>query len=530
MKDLYSKLKQGDKSIVFMLFLCVFMVLFIQHRFVWMYFDDFANASLSYGYKVPGVNGTDFNIGDIFEWSSYIYMNWGGRLLYADLFLLPMMKTGPHLFMGCQALVITLTLYYCYKIVTLYSKKNSLLIITLLMIGYFLIGREFIVNGLYWASASVLYIWPLLPFFMFIYYYILFCQRQRTTGQKFKTINLVALGIISIFVTLAQEQFCLGLIGFLLFYILFDHLKDFKEYSKSDIILFVILLIGSLILLLAPGNYVRMEENVDYMNLTLISRILASFVNILAIFFCREMFWYNLALGLIMSAAAFTLRRKNLKFLLLFAVNVVLTLCLFPHKYLGFDANVTNFIFILYRTLFLASLLVTLIFYFDKEKISSASALLFSGGGSVLCLIMSPSILHRSYFTYLFVVFIVVAICCDILFEQVKTKIPFKVGFALIVLLFGLRSAIGTYEITTGYYRNDFYNRYNHTICSQYNDLPDDQKTGEITLLVLETGYRGVMPYDNNFGMINDWMKEYYDIDEDVTIVWKTVQQLVDGE
>lgn len=89
---------------------------------VGMYYDDFGNASLSYGYDSSQIAGTNYSMKDLYMWAKYIYFNWGGRIIYA-LMLIPLLK------------------------------------------------NEILTMGMYWASASVLYVWPVLFFILLILHY-----------------------------------------------------------------------------------------------------------------------------------------------------------------------------------------------------------------------------------------------------------------------------------------------------------------------------------------------------------------------
>ena len=237
-KNILSK----DNQLLFLIFFSIFLILFIQHSFIGIYFDDYLNAALAYGKVIPNVAGTNFNINQLMEWSSWIYQHWGGRLLYADLFLIPMLKNGPRLYWAFQSIVVTLIIFYSYRISMLYVKKNNknaLISIICLIVGYLLIERELVVNGLFWASASILYIWPILPFMMFIYYFVL-VTRKIDENKNGLWMYYVGLSILSLFVCSSQEQFCVAYFGFLITYILFKHLKSIKKYMKLDILVSIV--------------------------------------------------------------------------------------------------------------------------------------------------------------------------------------------------------------------------------------------------------------------------------------------------
>ena len=60
----------------------VLIYVVIQHAFVWMYFDDYGYASITYlGDQFNATGGTDFSFLDILGFLKYHYLHWGGRIV-----------------------------------------------------------------------------------------------------------------------------------------------------------------------------------------------------------------------------------------------------------------------------------------------------------------------------------------------------------------------------------------------------------------------------------------------------------------
>lgn len=57
-------IKRHIPAIIFILYL---MFIYFQHQFVFMYFDDYGYASLSYG-AIVGNGGTNYNLNDIIKY------------------------------------------------------------------------------------------------------------------------------------------------------------------------------------------------------------------------------------------------------------------------------------------------------------------------------------------------------------------------------------------------------------------------------------------------------------------------------
>lgn len=522
MKD---KILKSDNQMMFLVFFSIFLILFIQHSFIGLYFDDYLNAALAYGKKISNVAGTNFTIRQLLEWSSWIYQHWGGRLLFADLFLIPMLKNGARLYWAVQSIVITLILFYSYRISMLFVKKNNInriITIICLILGYLLIERELVVNGLFWASASILYIWPILPLVMFIYYLILATKIIEEKGKcSYK--YYIVLSILSLFVCSSQEQFCVAYFGFLVTYIFFKHILNLKKYIKLDITVGIVGLVFSLILLLAPGNFERMDANIVFSSMSLIEKIIYNFPKILELLFINEMKIYNYLLvfiGILLSISLYVNKKINIPYMMFpFAM-----LCTFITCYCY---NGSVMILGISRFLTLVLYLVIYITYFVKREMGEITAFLISCAGSIFCLLLSPSLVCRSLFPYLFIVYILMAVCMTNLksdFEILKNKLQKNilfVGIAIIMLFpigYGIKNTI---EITRGYYQNNFLNQYNDKMFRISAAKARNDEIDEIVVYKLTTSYSSVMPYHEGFELVNDWIKEYYDIPNDVKIVWK---------
>ncbi|MEG0578233.1 MAG: hypothetical protein RR500_10325, partial [Bacilli bacterium] len=95
-----------NKKIIYSIFFMFLIYLIAQQNLIFMYFDDFGHASLSYGGAVEGVKGHEFSLSQLLEWGRWYYFNWGGRIVYYLMFLLPQLAISIHLFMFIQSLVI----------------------------------------------------------------------------------------------------------------------------------------------------------------------------------------------------------------------------------------------------------------------------------------------------------------------------------------------------------------------------------------------------------------------------------------
>jgi hypothetical protein len=290
-----------NNSTVILFFLVIFLLLFFQHDVVSMYFDDYGNASLSYSYVTPDVSGTNYTLAQLWEWAINVYNNFGGRIFYAISFIIPLLKHGVSLFMHLQAVIITLIMFVSYKIVSYKSsnKKFNLLVPIMLFILYSLINMVYLRHGIYWASASVLYIWPILPMVTFMYLYIKVIDHIKNKEKFNYVLNILGLLLTSFLTVFSQEQFGVALVLFILSYAALNHFKSFKNYLKIDIPVLVNSTLWYLVLFLAPGNWVRMSSNTTFAALNFFEKIKYNYPKIIINIFYDKMTYFIIAILLI---------------------------------------------------------------------------------------------------------------------------------------------------------------------------------------------------------------------------------------
>ena len=75
-----NKNKKIYAIIPYVIFTIYFILLLWQHQYVYMYFDDYGYASLTYNY-MGGSGGTSYSFMDIIRYLRWHYFEWGGRVL-----------------------------------------------------------------------------------------------------------------------------------------------------------------------------------------------------------------------------------------------------------------------------------------------------------------------------------------------------------------------------------------------------------------------------------------------------------------
>lgn len=516
MMDLYKRYIKGhEEIIVLFLFFLGWIALFMQHMNIGMFFDDYGNASLSYGYEVAGIQGTNFGWSAIWEWAKWIYMNWGGRLVYACLFLIPLLKHGIHYFMLIQSVILILILYIIYKIACKVTNRKVSIqggIITLIL--YCMIQLGFHNNGTYWASASVLYIWPLLPMLLAIVYYnhVIECIKNNRTYNK--ALFYVTEGILIFFTAMSQEQWGGAFLVFVIFYILFHHLKTIKKYLTVDIYTLVMGVVCYLPMAMAPGNSARLSGSDEFSNLSVIGKIQKNFPILLDVFMDKELMYINkmiLLATVFLAVVLICKNRKSLwnKFLL------VCSLVVSVGYYVLMDRDITGVKLEIFCVIFMADLAVTAVTYLVSIRKLEFFAVLMAAEASVFCLVFSPYVVKRSYLGYIFLAFIYVTMAF-IAISEIKIWRAVSAVCVLLALNTGLNNY---YTILVGYYTNNYYVEYNVKQCEQWS--------GEKYLVLYKyppqySAYRNMSISDNTKyqGILEHWVKRYYGLDKEVEFIW----------
>lgn len=297
-----------NNNMVYVIFAIFLGLLLLQHHFVWLYHDDFGYASLSYEYNVQNVIGHSFNIKQLFEFLIGHYNVWGGRILYFGIEALIISKSVS-VFRIVQSCVLALIFFYIYKLVARnFNKKYEKLIAILSISMYGTIEIMIARCGIFWFTASVLYVFPILPLLMFSYYY----------NYKNKKISYVILMSILIFMSsFSQEQVSVAAISYIGLLFLINIIKN-KRINSNDIIFLVSSLLGFGILMMSPGSKMRMNHpsNNGFYELNILEKLKISVPNLINGFFNNysKIFLVLFLLVLVyMSLRNFEIKFKNKK-------------------------------------------------------------------------------------------------------------------------------------------------------------------------------------------------------------------------
>ena len=282
----------------------------------------------------------------------------------------------------------------------------------------------------------------------------------------------------------------------------------------------------------APGNWVRLDSNTEFAELSLFEKIQHNLPILLVVLDESGFFYINVLLWISGICMICMLAKKKISW-----IQVVLLLGILPYGLRLFnvgmlrvfgqgipDFGISQMTFIL----FLFSMFFIMLMFFYEHKHLDFIALMIAAVASVGCLLISPSIASRSCIPYIFVCMVFIGIV-GYTFLHENRSIFLRVVCIAVACLFVGKSVVNLCTIYRGYEENYYAETYNFEKLRNYNGV--DKKIG---LLKYENDiYRGPAPYDEGFQFCEYWMREYFDISVDVELIWNdldNMQELANDE
>lgn len=223
----------------------VLLAFFCISRLGYLWGDDYA---MGYG-EVSSLN-------DVFSRTMNYYFVWGGNLMSfaAQFFFCGMLGDNKLWYDLMNTLVFLFFLLVCTRLV--WNEKGLALRNSLFFVLMFWLFCPVPRETMFWMVGSTAYLWATVLAFLFLWCFM-----------KFKDVVIppvVTLGLLVLSLVCAASLIpCVSICGAFVAYYLF-HLKEFKGNAVPMVVGFVI---GTLILLLAPGNFARASANEGSMSL-----------------------------------------------------------------------------------------------------------------------------------------------------------------------------------------------------------------------------------------------------------------------
>ncbi|MCI6107145.1 MAG: DUF6056 family protein [bacterium] len=197
-----------------------------------------------------GLNGRLNSISDIFNYQIWFYLNWGGRNVahfIAQLFLM----NNKIIFNIINPIIYTLMVYLIYNLIKGKNKHNPLYLILIHFALWFftpVFGQSFI-----WLTGASNYLWTTTIILIFLNIFI----HLETSSKKYNIVQIVLFGILGIIAGWTNENSGASLLFMLIAYIIMTKLIEKRKLKKIHVAGITGALIGFIIMIAAPGNYVR---------------------------------------------------------------------------------------------------------------------------------------------------------------------------------------------------------------------------------------------------------------------------------
>ena len=239
------KNKITKKQITIVIFSVIFIFMFVLNFLTPLIADDF-----SYSF---GADGRIKNLYDIYNKQVDHYFTWGGRTVahtIAQIFLL----FPKIIFSIANTFAYVLLIYLIYRIARGKSEDKPILVIAINLLLWFVLpvfGQTCL-----WLIGSCNYLWTTDIILIFILKYM------ENKPTKRKILSMILMFLLGIIAGWTNENTAVGAI-FIVVASLFFMKKSKVKLEKWHISGAVGIVIGFILLIVAPGNYARNELFVD---------------------------------------------------------------------------------------------------------------------------------------------------------------------------------------------------------------------------------------------------------------------------
>lgn len=515
MKEKQKSILEKMSFIIGALFVCLIM---IQHRYVFICFDDYGYASLTYGWR-ENTAGMDYGMKEIFQFLKWHYLNHGGRILYFFFEIISFKIGGTTLIQIIQAIIVIMIGILSGKIVAASIKCEEWQSVSLCLILYGTFCLRSVRDSVYWYSASALYVWPLLPFLGCIWCAVLL-KKKETNLRKGLFVLLAFMAAFS------QEQISVLMIVWITMFILFVGREQKTLNGKIHIPIYLGLagiaaLFGGVITIMAPGNFVRAGTCDEYYSKKFLIRTIENAGKIVN---CNIGYW-NWIFVLIMTivfgtaAAIFFKKRKIVVLMFAFAGYFIL------EHFMPWRMQTAVLIFgVAVRFVWALCFFGILFIYYYKRKNYLLLSILAAGICSQGAMLVSPTIYTRCHTMMEFIFHLMLAECIisigDAVFKKQNKRST--IGYYFCAGLLCLYALCNFCSIIGGYKRNGDIITINHDrLIKTAKSIESGYDIEKVELYKLyDDNYATNMPYQDGFDYIEGWMKNYYELPYEVRFVW----------
>lgn len=181
-----------------------------------------------------------------FPWIQELYLLWSGRIVLTGL--LAVFLNLPILIWKILNAFFLTYLVFGIESLTFKDLKLRLLIFSLIL----LIPVQYMSSSAFWVTGSLNYLWPISSL-------VFILLRIKDMFHNIDQTNILfVFGLLATLISGNNEQTSLVSLVFLFIALIYRWLK-YRTFKSKDIILWVFTLINFLILMLAPGNFIRYQ-------------------------------------------------------------------------------------------------------------------------------------------------------------------------------------------------------------------------------------------------------------------------------
>lgn len=507
--DMISDKKKFFPFLVFAVF-AAWMLL--QYSRVFIYFDDFGYLSLSYGYNVADVAGHSYGPEQMLEFMAAHYSEANGRLLYTGLYLFLYMLGGLRLVQLAMAFTVPAILFLIYSMTDRreLSWPQSSLLAAFLCLMFGTISLAVNRQGTYWFAASFLYLTPCIPFLLLSSLYL------RTEGQALTLGKLFLLCLLSFISGFSQEQWWVSACVMIASILLYKWVRNRRSgIGPADLLILLCAFAGGCIIALSPAVAARMTRdsaNTAFSSLSLPEKIITNTKGILTLFTTGDNQPFLSVFLALMFLMALWMAVKKLGFVRLHTAYLICCALFFIEP-----RFIENHRFVLWLPFLFFTAAEVLQFYVSSGEWNHLF-IFIAAVASVGCMVIVPEFPTRSLLPFLLLSFLLAGdiACCWL--KETKL-IP-----AVFCLLLLARPSVANLEAAYfGYSAN-------------YKILMENEEILEAASLSVKSGvpvgeillkrqscydYGGDMMYQEPFGFMEYWVKEYYDLPADMIITYE---------
>lgn len=278
-----------QRILFFVILAIIFVLIYLLNRIYPLLGDDWQYAYI----WTPGFDSPDriSGIGDILVSQYNHYLYWGGRTVNHTIVQFLLML-DPVWYNLLNSLMYVALIALIYKIVNAGNKLNLSLLILIALALWFLLPD--LTSTVLWITYSGNYLWSCVIVLLFVYPYL----RYYRGSQVNKNILYIPIMFVAGLITgWTNENVSVALIVFIALLIgLYKY--DKISIPKWAIVGLIGVIIGCLLLLLAPGNYIRLETARE---VTFSARLYV---------LCKNYFYYMLVPFLIYALMLFICRKE----------------------------------------------------------------------------------------------------------------------------------------------------------------------------------------------------------------------------